>query len=96
MWQKAYDQSFFLIPYALLASNYFSGLITLGMLMQIKSTFSRIRNSMAYILDHYAELAEMLAISKRLAEFYAAAKIPLHTIKVQPIAKSNLALESGV
>jgi len=45
------------------------------MLMQIRSTFSRIRNSMAYLLDHYTELTEMLAISKRLVEFYDLAQI---------------------
>lgn len=70
IWQRAYDQFSFLIPFALLASNYFAGMLTLGMLMQIKSTFSRIRNSMAYLLDHYTELTEMAAISKRLVEFY--------------------------
>lgn len=75
LWQKAYDQFSFLIPFMLLGSNYFSGLLTLGMLMQIKSTFARIRNSMAYLLDHYTELTEMIAISKRLVEFYAAANI---------------------
>lgn len=32
---------------------------------------------MAYVLDHYTELTEMLAISKRLVEFYDAAKIDL-------------------
>ncbi len=75
LWQKSYDQFSFLIPFMLLASNYFIGLLTLGMLMQIRSTFSRIRNSMAYLLDNYTELTEMLAIAKRLAEFYESANI---------------------
>ncbi len=75
VWQKFYDQISILIPFALLASNYFSGLLTLGMLMQIKSTFSRLRNSMAYILDHYTEITELIAISRRLVEFYATAEI---------------------
>jgi putative ATP-binding cassette transporter len=73
LWQKAYDQFSFLIPFMLMASNYFAGVMTLGMLMQIKSTFSRIRNSMAYILDNYPSLTEMLAIAQRLVEFYTAA-----------------------
>lgn len=71
IWQKSYEQFSFLIPFALLASSYFAGLLTLGMLMQIKSTFSRIRNSMAYLLDHYPEFTDMLAIARRLVEFYA-------------------------
>lgn len=77
LWQKAYDQFSFVIPFLLLANSYFAGLITLGMLMQIRSTFSRIRNSMAYLLDNYAELTELLAISKRLIEFFDASKIDL-------------------
>lgn len=77
LWQKAYDQFSFVIPFLLLANSYFAGLLTLGMLMQVRSTFSRIRNSMAYLLDHYAELTELLAISKRLVEFYDASNIDL-------------------
>lgn len=77
-WQYVYHQFSILIPFSLLATNYFAGLLTLGMLMQIKSTFSRIRDSMAYLLDHYPELTEMLAISRRLAEFYDHA--PLSTM----------------
>lgn len=75
IWQKAYDQVAFLIPFAFLASNYFAGLLTLGMLMQIKSTFSRIRNSMAYLLDNYTQITELIAIAQRLSEFYYAAGI---------------------
>jgi len=72
LWQKTYDQASYLIPFLLIGSNYFSGAITLGALMQVRSTFSRIRNSMAYLLDHYSELTELLAISIRLLEFYNA------------------------
>jgi putative ATP-binding cassette transporter len=85
MWQKAYDQCSFLFPILIISTNYFAGFITFGGLMQIKSTFSRIRNSMAYLLDHYTELTELLAISKRLVEFYAAAQIDLRYDYVPPI-----------
>ncbi len=94
LWQKAYDQFSFLIPFGLLGSNYFAGLLTLGMLMQIKSIFSRIRNSMAYILDHYTELTEMLAISKRLVEFYASSNIDLLAIDQESKDLSNAALHT--
>lgn len=87
LWQKFYDQLSFLLPFLLLGTNYFGGFITFGAVMQIKSTFSRIRNSMAYLLDHYTELTEMLAISKRLVEFYKDANIDLvasSDIKAKP------------
>ena len=69
LWQKSYDQVFFLVPFVVLAPTFFKGLLTLGALMQIRSTFSRIRNAMAYLLDHYAEITELQAIPKRLLEF---------------------------
>lgn len=70
IWQRIYDQFSVLIPFILLCSNFFAGALSLGMLMQLKSTFSRIRNSMAYLLDHYTEITEMVAIARRLVEFY--------------------------
>ena len=72
-WQNGYNQFSFVLLFALLGSNYFAGFITFGAVMQIKSTFSRIRNAMAYLLDHYPELTELMAISRRLLEFYEAA-----------------------
>ncbi len=69
-WQRSYDQLSFLIPFLILSPSYFSSVISLGIMMQAKSFFSRIRNAMAYILDHYVECMELLAISKRLVEFY--------------------------
>ncbi len=71
MWQQVYNQLSFLVPFVLLGSNYFAGMMTLGMLMQAKSTFSRIRNSMAYLFDNYTQLTDIIAITKRLLEFYA-------------------------
>lgn len=92
LWQKGYDQISFLLPFTLLGSHYFSGALTFGMVMQIKSTFSRVRNSMAYLFDHYTELTEMLAIAKRLVEFYASAKINLHVNTVKHNAAHNAIL----
>lgn len=69
-WQKGYDQLSFLIPFVILVPSYFSGAITLGMVMQSKSFVSRIRNAMAYILDNYIKFMEFLAVAKRLSEFY--------------------------
>lgn len=86
-WQKSYDQFSFLIPFALLASNYFAGALTLGGLWQIKATFSRIRNSMAYLLDHYTEITEMVAIARRLVEFYDS--INLLNVRMQAQTKLN-------
>lgn len=94
LWQKGYDQLSFVIPFLLLASSYFAGLLTLGMLMQIKSTFSRIRNSMAYLLDNYAEFTELLAISKRLVEFYETSNIDmLNEPRIELSTNRNLAAD---
>jgi len=69
LWKEAYNQLFFLIPFVLLAPNFFAGVLTFGVLMQIRSICSRIRNAMSYLLDNYSEITELLAIAKRLREF---------------------------
>lgn len=94
LWQKGYDQISFLLPFSLVGPHYFSGALTFGMIMQIKSTFSRVRNSMAYLLDHYTELTEMLAIAKRLIEFYDAAKIELQTTTVRHVVGKKLIINN--
>lgn len=70
VWQGIYYQLAFLLPFAFCASSYFGGILTMGMLFQIKSTYSRIRNSMSFLLDNYTQFTEMLSISKRLVEFF--------------------------
>jgi putative ATP-binding cassette transporter len=70
IWQRTYDEISYFLPFLLIGTNYFSGAISLGMLMQIRSTFGRIRKAMSYVLDNYAELTELSAISIRLVEFY--------------------------
>lgn len=70
IWQKSYGQLSFLIPFLTLAPGFFSGFLSFGILMQTRSFFSRIRNSMAYLLDHYTEITEFFAVVKRLDEFF--------------------------
>ena len=69
-WQISYDQFSFLIPFMVLGHEYFNSAMTLGALMHIKSMFSRIRNAMAYFLDHYSEVTELMAITQRVSEFF--------------------------
>ena len=69
IWQQAYNQLSFLVPFMITMPGYFQGLFTLGVLMQIKSVFSRIRNAASYLLDNYVEITEIQAICIRLDEF---------------------------
>ncbi len=70
IWQNLYDQFAFLLPFLLIGSNFFTHAITLGLLMQCRSTFNKIRSSTAYVINHYTEITEMTAISIRLIELY--------------------------
>jgi putative ATP-binding cassette transporter len=70
LWLKIYNQYSFFIPFIILAPSYFSGISTIGTLMEIRIIFATIRSAMAYLLDHYTEFTELQAIAKRLLEFY--------------------------
>ena len=67
---KMYNQFSFLIPFVIMAPSYFTGILTIGTLMEIRIVFATIRRSMAYLLDHYTEFTELQAIAQRLLEFY--------------------------
>ena len=67
---KMYNQFSYLIPFIIMAPSYFSGISTIGTLMEIRIIFATIRSSMAYLLDHYTEFTELQAIANRLLEFY--------------------------
>ena len=70
LWQTSYNRLGFFLPFILIAPGYFEGLFTLGVIMQIKAVFGRIRHAMSYLLEHYIDITQIQAISKRLNEFH--------------------------
>lgn len=58
-----------LIPLVAISPMYFSGLITLGVLMQVKSAFMSVINSLSIIVQQFPSIASWKASVNRLADF---------------------------
>ncbi|MGL5448120.1 MAG: ABC transporter ATP-binding protein/permease [Rhabdaerophilum sp.] len=59
------------IPILITAPFYFAGQLTLGVMMQTASAFSRVDAALAFFIDRYATLADYKAVVDRLTGFDA-------------------------
>jgi len=67
-----YQQLAIIFPLIVIAPRYFSRLIKLGDIMQIKSAFSQVQGSLSYFIYSYTALAGLRATMDRLLEFLRA------------------------
>ncbi len=68
----SFGQAAVIFPFFLAGSRYFSGAITLGVLMQIGSAFGRVQDALSWFVDNYTNLAAWRATADRLLQFQAA------------------------
>jgi vitamin B12/bleomycin/antimicrobial peptide transport system ATP-binding/permease protein len=66
-----FGQAAVIFPFFLAGSRYFSGAISLGVLMQISSAFGRVQDALSWFVDNYANLAAWRATVDRLLQFQA-------------------------
>lgn len=59
------------LPYFLIIPQYFAKKVTIGGVMQLSSSFSRIRASLSWFIFNYKEISDLRATLKRLGEFKA-------------------------
>lgn len=64
-----YDQAAIVVPYAVIAPSYFSGLVRLGTMTQTANAFGQVQTAFSYFVGAYAQLADYLAIIDRLDGF---------------------------
>ena len=64
-----FGQAAVVFPFIIAAPRYFSGAITLGVLMQINSAFGRVQDSLSWFVDNYSGLAAWRATTDRLTGF---------------------------
>ena len=62
-----YGQISPIIPYIFAAPFYFAGKITLGVMTQTASAFSRVEGALTFFVNYYNSLAEFRAVSDRLS-----------------------------
>lgn len=66
--QQFYNQVGVVIPLIIIAPEYFSSSMTLGLLMRFNSTSSTILDNMSYGISSFGDINRLLSCRKRLAE----------------------------
>jgi len=65
----SYLQGMVIVPYIALAPTIVSGAITLGFVQQIVRAFSRVENSLQFLIRSWTTIVELISVYKRLHEF---------------------------
>ena len=68
-WMHFYDQIMIIVPYLVVGPGLFTGLITLGIVMQVSNAFQRVHGGFALFLHNWTTITELRSIWKRLNEF---------------------------
>ena len=69
IWQYSYGQLMIVVPLVIVGPSLFTGLVTLGSLMQINNAFDRVHASFDVFLQNWTTITELRSIRKRLLEF---------------------------
>jgi peptide/bleomycin uptake transporter len=68
-WVTCYDQFMVVAPYLIMGAGLFTGLITLGVMVQVSNAFQRVHGGFALFLHNWTTITELRSIWKRLYEF---------------------------
>lgn len=69
LWSNTFGQIMVVVPFLIAGPALFSGLITLGVLIQIDNAFGKVQNSFSLFMDNWTTITELRSIRKRLYEF---------------------------
>ncbi len=69
VWVNFFDQFMVIVPYLIMGPGLFTGLITLGILVQVSNAFSKVRESFSIFITNWITVTELRSIYKRLQEF---------------------------
>jgi len=69
LWSNLFNQVMVIIPFLIAGPALFSGIITLGVLIQIDNAFGKVQGSFALFMENWTTVTELRSIKKRLKEF---------------------------
>ena len=69
IWLISFSQFLVIVPYLIMGNGLFTGLITLGILVQVSNAFDQVRSSFSVFIDNWTTVTELRSIYKRLKEF---------------------------
>lgn len=68
-WSNLYNQAMVIVPFCIIAPNFFAGVVTLGIVMQVANTFSQVNDSCSLFINNWTTITELRSIQLRLKEF---------------------------
>lgn len=69
LWVTFYDQFMIVVPYLVMGAGLFTGVITLGVMVQISNAFQKVHGGFALFLHNWTTITELRSIYRRLHEF---------------------------
>lgn len=69
LWIYFYDQAMTIMPYLVMAPGLFTGVITLGIMVQVSNAFAKVHGSFSLFIHNWTTITELRSIWKRLHEF---------------------------
>ncbi|MCP3892532.1 MAG: putative transporter [Desulfobulbaceae bacterium] len=69
IWVNFFEQLMVIVPYLIMGPGLFTGIITLGVLVQVSNAFSKVRESFSIFISNWTTITELRSIHKRLKEF---------------------------
>ena len=69
LWLHFYDNFMSIMPYLVMGPGLFTGLITLGTMVQISNAFQKVHGGFALFLHNWTTITELRSIYRRLQEF---------------------------
>ena len=71
LWASLYGQVMIIVPYLMIGPSLFSGLIPLGIMVQVSNAFGKVHNGFSVFIDNWTVITELRSIRLRLTEFEA-------------------------
>jgi len=68
-WRETYDLFVTVLPYLVMGPGLFTGVITLGVMVQVSNAFGKVHGAFALFLHNWTTITELRSIWKRLHEF---------------------------
>ena len=69
IWSSLYEQFMVIVPYLVMGTGLFSGLITLGVMVQVSNAFQKVHGAFSLPIQNWTTVTELRSIHKRLQEF---------------------------
>jgi putative ATP-binding cassette transporter len=92
-WKNIYGNASTIFPFIAAAPMFFSGGITLGVLMQINGAFREVKDSLSVLIENYQEIARLTASVNRILEFSRVMMDIESTLQIPP--KNTVAVTSN-